>query len=206
MVIERRKKILEKYENLSFEGQRLVGITIAKVLLPIINLMDDDNLINLYKYYLNKSINQKNENLYYEYKGYMSEFWKDIDYYDNDIYLSYEVSEFKKYLCFISSEILGVVLMSRKISNINIAINSFIDMNAIIDEYYYKFRAKESVDSLDALLNNISHRTMQNKCEKFLENIIDFYSIGISNFNITKIDEEIKQYSNKLEQILNYIF
>ena len=123
MMIEIRKKILEKYEVLNFENQKLVGIAIAKAILPIINFVDNDNVINVYKYYLNRLIDKEDEDLYTEYIERMSEFFEDVDY---DIYLANEDSGFQKYLCFVSSEILGSVLMSRKVSNINIAINNFI--------------------------------------------------------------------------------
>lgn len=204
MMIEIRKKILEKYEVLNFENQKLVGIAIAKAILPIINFVDNDNVINVYKYYLNRLIDKEDEDLYTEYIERMSEFFEDVDY---DIYLANEDSGFQKYLCFVSSEILGSVLMSRKVSNINIAINNFIKMNEVIDDcYYHKLKQRETIDSLEILLSNISHRTMQNRCEKFLENIIDLYSIGINNMNINRIEEEINRYSNKLEEFIGQIF
>ena len=80
-------------------------------------------------------------------------------------------------------------------------------MNEVIDDcYYHKLKQRETIDSLEILLSNISHRTMQNRCEKFLENIIDLYSIGINNMNINRIEEEINRYSNKLEEFIGQIF
>ena len=83
-----------------------------------------------------------------------------------------------------------------------ISIISFIDMNTILDDYYYHIYTKNLMNNkLEFILNQVAERKYEYSCINMLESIIEVCNHNIDSKN--NVRNYIDLYTSSIESVLS---
>lgn len=199
-----RNKIIKLYLNLNEFNKQLLSISITDAMKPLVYNLKCIDLNCLFDDYLDMLWDLKPVE-----KSLVSDFEKKTDVFfyhqefDEMSFSSYSEPNFILYLAYMGKESLRYCLERDKDIYGRININSFIDVNKILDDYYYHMYMKNSMGhKLEFILNQVSERKFEYSCINMLETIIELCN-HLNNGSKKNVRNYIDLYTSNIGSIFN---
>lgn len=199
-----REKIIDLFLLLNDNNKQHFLNAIADAMSPLVDNYKCVGLSKIYNEYLETlwSYKKIDLSLIHEYENATTIFLNENEY-DEYSYESFNDPSFTSYLCYIGKESIRYCLEENKAVYGRISLNAFIEVNEVLDEFYYqKVSNKSEKKDLDSLLYNITLRIMENACETMLLEILYICNGFEQNNKVYLLKKSINNYKKSLKNIL----